>query len=622
MAFITADRVKDTSTTTGTGNITVSGSAPFGYRTFSTVLSVADTFYYAIQGQATAEWEIGVGTYASTNQFARTTVLASSASGSAVSFSSGTKNVFITLAAARTLQLGPSDGPTAGSVPYGTGSTLAYTAAGTSGQVLQSNGSGAPTWVTASGTGTVTSVNVSGGTTGLTASGGPVTSSGTITLAGTLAIANGGTNSTATPTAGTIPYGTGTAIAYSATGTAGQVLTSGGAGAPTWTTVTGTGTVTSVNVSGGTTGLSFSGGPVTSSGTITAAGTLAVANGGTGLTTTPANGALDIGNGSGFTRTTLTAGSNITITNSAGGISIASTGGGTPGGSTTQIQYNNAGAFAGSSNLTFDGTNLTSGGTVVMASSFKRNILINGNFLVNQRGYVSGTATASGSYMHDRWKSTTTNSNYTFTQGTPDTTITIAAGTIAQIVEDKNVAGGVYTLSWTGTATARVAINGGTTSGAYAASPITTSSATAGQTITVEFSTGTLGKIQLESGTVATPYERQIYSDQFIQCQRYFQTSGVKPGTASGAGACAITFPGTSGSQGGSITLAVTMRASPTLVIYDGAGTAGVLSYYVTSWNNGGAISNQSATAQYIYVQCNVTGSLQMNFNFGASAEL
>lgn len=59
-------------------------------------------------------------------------------------------------------------------------------------------------------------------------------------------------------------------------------------------------------------------------------GTLPVANGGTGLTTTPANGALDIGNGTGFTRTTLTAGSNITITNASGSITIASTGA-TPG---------------------------------------------------------------------------------------------------------------------------------------------------------------------------------------------------------------------------------------------------------------------------------------------------
>lgn len=58
-------------------------------------------------------------------------------------------------------------------------------------------------------------------------------------------------------------------------------------------------------------------------------GTLPVANGGTGLTTTPVNGALDIGNGTGFTRTTLTAGSGITVTNGAGSISIAATGGGT-----------------------------------------------------------------------------------------------------------------------------------------------------------------------------------------------------------------------------------------------------------------------------------------------------
>jgi hypothetical protein len=56
-------------------------------------------------------------------------------------------------------------------------------------------------------------------------------------------------------------------------------------------------------------------------------GTLPVANGGTGLTSVPSNGQIDIGNGTGFTRTTLTAGSNIVITNSAGSITIASTGG-------------------------------------------------------------------------------------------------------------------------------------------------------------------------------------------------------------------------------------------------------------------------------------------------------
>jgi len=106
----------------------------------------------------------------------------------------------------------------------------------------------------------------------------------------TVGILYGGTNTTATPTAGTVVYGTGTAQAYTAAGTTGQVLTSNGASAPTWSTVGGLGTVTSVDVSGGTTGLTTSGGPVVTTGTITLGGTLAVANGGTGVTTSTGSG--------------------------------------------------------------------------------------------------------------------------------------------------------------------------------------------------------------------------------------------------------------------------------------------------------------------------------------------
>jgi len=145
---------------------------------------------------------------------------------------------------------------------------------------------------TASGSGTVTSVAASVPSF-LSVTGSPITSSGTLAISysGTaLPIANGGTNSTDTPTAGGIGYGTGTAHAYTSAGTAGQVLTSNGASAPTWTTVSGSGTVTSVAVSGGTTGLTTSGGPITSSGTITLTGTLAVANGGTGVTTSTGSG--------------------------------------------------------------------------------------------------------------------------------------------------------------------------------------------------------------------------------------------------------------------------------------------------------------------------------------------
>ncbi|NBS69597.1 hypothetical protein EBT31_11895, partial [bacterium] len=116
------------------------------------------------------------------------------------------------------------------------GSTTFVTAPTVTDTFLKWNGS-AFVWGAIAGAGTVTSVDVSGGTTGLTTSGGPITGAGTITIAGTLGTANGGTNSTATPTAGAIAYGTGTAIAYTAAGTAGQYLQSNGSSTPTWSSI-------------------------------------------------------------------------------------------------------------------------------------------------------------------------------------------------------------------------------------------------------------------------------------------------------------------------------------------------------------------------------------------------
>ena len=133
--------------------------------------------------------------------------------------------------------------------------------------------------------GTVTSVDVSGGTTGLTTSGGPITTSGTITLAGTLAVANGGTGQTSY-TDGQLLIGNSTGNTLTkATLTAGTGITvTNGSGSISIAAIN-NGTVTSVDASGGTTGLSFSGGPITTSGTLTLAGTLITSNGGTGLTT-------------------------------------------------------------------------------------------------------------------------------------------------------------------------------------------------------------------------------------------------------------------------------------------------------------------------------------------------
>lgn len=99
MGLIFADRVADTSITTGTGDVAVSGSAPTGFRTLSAVLSVGDTLYYAIVHQTANEWEVGLGTYSGTNTLTRTSVIASSNANAAVNFSAGTKDVWIDQAA-------------------------------------------------------------------------------------------------------------------------------------------------------------------------------------------------------------------------------------------------------------------------------------------------------------------------------------------------------------------------------------------------------------------------------------------------------------------------------------------------------------------------------------------
>ena len=95
MAFKLADRVKQTATTTGTGNFTLSAT-PTGYRAFSSVLSTNDTTYYTIAHQTANEWEVGYGTYSAANTLARTKVISSSNSNNAVNFTAGTKDVFIT----------------------------------------------------------------------------------------------------------------------------------------------------------------------------------------------------------------------------------------------------------------------------------------------------------------------------------------------------------------------------------------------------------------------------------------------------------------------------------------------------------------------------------------------
>jgi cytoskeletal protein CcmA (bactofilin family) len=102
MALVINDRVKETSTTTGTGTLNLSGAVT-GFETFVAGVGNGNTTYYAIVNRDADEWEVGLGTVtdASTDTLARTTVITSSNSDSATDFSAGTKDVFVTLPASK-----------------------------------------------------------------------------------------------------------------------------------------------------------------------------------------------------------------------------------------------------------------------------------------------------------------------------------------------------------------------------------------------------------------------------------------------------------------------------------------------------------------------------------------
>ena len=138
MTLVVADRVRDSTTTVGTGTVTLSGTAPSGFQNFS-VIGNGNTTYYCISDQTGSDWEVGIGTYSSTGPtLARTTVLASSNAGALVTFGVGTKDVICTYAAGKmvstdTLATPPAIGST-------TANTGAFTTLDASGAVTLSGG--------------------------------------------------------------------------------------------------------------------------------------------------------------------------------------------------------------------------------------------------------------------------------------------------------------------------------------------------------------------------------------------------------------------------------------------------------------------------------------------------
>jgi len=103
MALVLNDRVRETTTTTGTGAVAL-GGAVSGFETFAAGIGNSNTVYYAIVHRTAAEFEVGLGTLdGDSSDLTRTTVISSSNSDSAVDFASGTKDVFCTLPASKTV---------------------------------------------------------------------------------------------------------------------------------------------------------------------------------------------------------------------------------------------------------------------------------------------------------------------------------------------------------------------------------------------------------------------------------------------------------------------------------------------------------------------------------------
>jgi hypothetical protein len=260
MALIVKDRVQETTTTTGTGTVTLAGAVT-GFQSFS-VIGNANTTYYAIA--AGSEFEVGIGTYTlSGTTLSRTTVLESSNAGALVNFSAGTKSVFCTYPAEKAIYADASDvvnppgailgAPNTGSViPFYFADQAAFPSASTyHGALAHSHADGAMyfahggSWVRILDNGGPLGTPSSGTATNLI--GLPLTTG----VTGTLPIANGGTGTTSTTYAsltanvtGTLPVANGGTGVTSSTGSTNVVLSN----SPTLVTpVLGVASATSIN---------------------------------------------------------------------------------------------------------------------------------------------------------------------------------------------------------------------------------------------------------------------------------------------------------------------------------------------------------------------------------------
>jgi hypothetical protein len=241
----------------------------------------------------------------------------------------------------------------------------------------------------------------------------------------------------------------------------------------------------------------------------------------------------------------------------------------------------------------FGGNDIINVGNIFTTSPFfavsSKNLIDNPIFSINQRGYVSGAATVAANQVTlDRWRVVSSGQAVTFSNLENGRQITAPAGGLEQIIEANRIAGGTYTLSWTGTATAT--INGASTAnGGSVVIPANTQT-------TIRLIGGTASRVQLEHGPGKTSFEVRPLAVELLLCERHYEKSyeiGLPPANASPAGMfVSPTQNGAIGVVAGSVAFKTRKQSVPTVTIYNHVtGVAGQVR------DNGGAASAVSVTS-------------------------
>jgi len=131
--------------------------------------------------------------------------------------------------------------------------------------------------------------------------------------------------------------------------------------------------------------------------------------------------------------------------------------------------------------------------------------------------------------------------------------------------------------------------------------------------------------VQLEAGTSASDFEFLPVDANLTRCQRYFEKSyqmADAPGTSGSGGSYGLQFGGATANIDATIIMSTRKRATPTLTVYDLAGTSNKASYYTGSWNNGGSLGGSRGRETYVHVDTNISSSSIVAWHFTADSEL